>query len=135
MKKIAKTFIFAACLLSTPAFAADANNVIIQDKDFSDVASLMNQMTPEQRAEIIKQAKQKEPSLQSLSPEEQNKLKSQLRDISSTIKMDEIDPKKLNASKGKDVGQITDDLNTYQKKYEAGKINNPAVKTHDADVQ
>lgn len=128
MKKIIKAFMVTACLFSTPAFAVDANNIAINDGDFSDVQELLNKMTPQQRAEVLKQAKEKEQSLQKLSPAQQDNLHKQLKDVSSTIKIDEIDPEKLNPSKSKSADQIRTDLNTYQKKYDAGTIKNQAVK-------
>jgi hypothetical protein len=133
MKKIIATLtlIGAIFMFVNPTFAANSNTPPITDKDFSDVQNLLNQMTPAQRAEVLKQAKEKEQALQKLSPEEQDKLRQQLLDVSSTIKMDEIDPAKLSPSKSKDTGKIMGDLNTYQKKYDAGKINNSAVKTND----
>ena len=112
-------------LFSSNSFAEPAS---ITDPNFQSVNTLLNSMTSEQRAAVMQRAKEQEKELAKLSPEEHDRLENQLKAVSSTIQMDKIDPAKLDVSKSKDTKQIQSDLNNYQAKYQAGKIDNPVVR-------
>ena len=107
---------------AAPLFAADQN--------LDDALRLYQSMTPTQQAEVRQRAELVEKDLEKLTPQQRAKLVKQLQAVSGTIDMKNIDPAKLDPSKAKGLKDTEEDLDTYQEKYNEGKINNAAVKPH-----
>ena len=126
--KIWKIAAIAVLLCSSPALAEDVNFDAMKQGGFEDVAKLLESMTPEQRAEVMRQATLRAQELEKMSPEEREALKRDLRVTADTLDLQKIDPKKLDPAKSKPTHEIQKDLNTYQNKYKQGKINNAVVK-------
>src|SRR5437868_4125235 len=120
-------FISILCF-STAALAQEVNYQEMANAGFADVAELFKSMTPQQQTEILKQAAIKQEDLKQLTPAQLEALRAQLHHIKDTIYVDQIDPAKLDPAKSKSTKDIQKDLDTYQQKYEQGKIKNSAVK-------
>jgi hypothetical protein len=128
MSKLFKILIAGIFLFTTPALAEDINYDSMKQGGFEDVAKLLESMTPEQRAEVMRQATLRAQELEKMSPKEREALKRDLRVTADTLDLQKIDPKKLDPAKSKPTHEIQKDLNTYQNKYKQGKINNAVAK-------
>ncbi len=120
-------FCLLCCAVVSNARAETINSQNFENEGFGGVAHLLESMTPEQRAEVMKQAAGKMDELQSMSPQQQQQLVKQMRDIATTIDFDNIDPAKLDASKSQSVADNQKNFDTYQKKYQKGAIKNSVV--------
>lgn len=98
----------------------------------ADVAKLLASMTPEQREAVLKQAAKNQKKLESLSPEERQKLEDKTVNTAKTMDLDNVDPNKINVSRTRSVRGTEKDMDKYNRKYEAGKINNAVVKPYSA---
>ena len=115
-------------LCSMPAMAAEINYTAVNEAGFSDVAELLKSMTPEQQAEIMRQASIKQKELAKLTPEQLEALRTQLCAVGNTIAINKVDPEKLDPSKSKSTENISKDMKSYQDKKSQGKIKNAVVK-------
>ena len=68
-------------------------------------------------------------NLNKMSPEQLEQLRNRLHAVANTMKINQVDPNKIDASKTKGTAAIQQDLNAYQKKYTEGKIHNSIVKS------
>lgn len=127
MFKLLSAILFFA-FIATSARAEDINYDALNKEGYGDVSKIIQSMTPEQRAELMRQATLRAQELEKMSPEEREALQKQLRSTADTIQMDKIDPAKLDPAKTKDTAGIQKDLNTYDSKYKQGKINNAVIK-------
>jgi hypothetical protein len=126
--KILKLTAITFLLFTAPALADDIKYDSMKQGGFEDVAKLLESMTPEQRAEVMRQATLRAQELEKMSPKEREALKRDLRVTADTLDLQKIDPKKLDPAKSKPTHEIQKDLNTYQNKYKQGKINNAVAK-------
>lgn len=120
----------AITMLSSAAIAEDIDYKALDKDGFSDVSDLLKEMTPEQRAAVLQQAKKKQAELKKLSPQEQAHLRDQLRSTADTIDMKNVDPQKLHIEDSKNAHDTRQDLTTYQDRYKQGKIHNSVVKAN-----
>jgi len=123
-----RVMILCVSIYTSPTLAEDINYDSMKQGGFEDVAKLLESMTPEQRAEVMRQATLRAQELEKMSPEEREALKRDLRVTANTLNLQKIDPKKLDPAKSKPTHEIQKDLNTYQNKYKQGKINNAVAK-------
>ncbi len=115
-------------LAAFPTVHAQDSYEGIREEGFSSEADLVQSMSPEQQAAVLKQAEIKQQELKKLPPEQVEKLRTQLHAIDSTLYVEKVDPDKLDANKSKSAADTMKDLDTYQQKYSQGKINNGVVK-------
>jgi hypothetical protein len=135
-KTLFKSFLIA-CAFALTASAAEAQlaGAGANNDEFSDVWQLLSSMSPEQRTAVFEEAGVKEQDLKKLSPDQLDALDDQLHNIAGTIEFGKIDPDKLNTDKIKSTQNTMGDLNTYQQKYDQGKINNAVIKPRSPDAQ
>ena len=135
LNRITSTAFITLCLISGQAIAEDIHYDALRQDGFGEEADLIKSMTPEQRAEVMRQAEIKQQELKSLPPEKLEKLNTQLHDVHDTLYVDQIDPAKLDVSKSKSTQATMKDIKVYQKKYAEGKIHNSAVKPAAAEAK
>ena len=111
-----------------PAFAQEVNYQSLQEEGFGDIGALLQSMSPEQRADVMREAEIKRRDLEKMTPEQRAALLGQLHAVHDTIDVGKIDPAKLNTKKIKSTAEIQDDLGTYKWKYDSGKIHNGVVR-------
>lgn len=116
---------FGAMLLPCTVFAQEATA-----NSFDDALGLYHEMTPDQRAHVDAQARIYKQRLEAMDPAQREALIDQAARVSETIDLSKVDPAKLNTQKMPSFDKTTQNLNEYEKKYKAGKINNPVVKPH-----
>jgi hypothetical protein len=80
-----------------------------------ELQKIYDQMTPEQRIEIMKQAEVVRKKLEAMTPQEREKLEKDAMGALKTIDTSKIDVKKIDTSKGKDLEGIQSDIKEYQK--------------------
>lgn len=110
-----KYLLVIAVLLSAPAFAEEINTKSIKEGGFEGVGKIIDQMTPEQKAAVMKQALEIQKELEKMSPEERKKLEDEMRATASTIDPSTIDVKKIDPSKSKNLHDIQKDVREYNK--------------------
>ena len=134
MRKLAAIAVMFS-LSSSAAYAQKIDYDALDKEGYGDIAEMLRSMTPQERASVLEEAGAKQEDLQKLSPEQLDHLDTQLHKEAGTIDFQKVDPEKLNTSKTKPTPTIMKDLNTYQQKYDEGKIDNAVIKPPPADGQ
>lgn len=127
--------IFFICLAVPYSLSAEPNAVApapvnkasMEEAGFGSIATLLGEMSPEQRTEVMRQAAEKEKELQAMSPAEREALTAQMRAILATLDVGKVEPTKLDPAHAGTVQQTRQSFDQYQKKYRAGQINSPVV--------
>jgi hypothetical protein len=102
-------------LLATPVFAQDINTQSIKDEGFDGVGQIIDQMTPEQKLGVMKQALEMQKELEKLPPAEREKILNDLKATAATVDASKVDVKKLDPSKTKSLNEIQKDVQEYNK--------------------
>ncbi|MCE3233739.1 MAG: hypothetical protein K0R98_1996, partial [Rickettsiaceae bacterium] len=108
-----KYFLILALIFAAPAFSADTNGIdtkSIEAEGFGEISKILERMTPEQREQVKKQAAQMQEELEKMTPAEREALLEQARNTLKTIDTSKVDVKKIDASKGKNLKGIQEDL-------------------------
>lgn len=98
---------------------SDVNYNSMKAHGFDGVADLLEDMTPEQRREILDLAAERKQELEAMSPQERKALERQLREtaqmIEADVGFDNIDPAKLDAAKAKNTEGTMNDMGEFKK--------------------
>lgn len=99
--------------------ASDVNYNSMKARGFDGVADLLEDMTPEQRREILDLAAERKQELEAMSPQERKALERQLSEtaqmIEADIGFDNIDPAKLEPTKAKTTEGTVTDIGEFKK--------------------
>lgn len=101
------------------ASAEGINYHALKREGFREVADLLRSMTPEQREEILRQARQVGKDLEKMSPKEREALIKSLRGVQKDVDIENIDPEKLDPALSKDLHGIRKDIGKYEEKRKA----------------
>lgn len=103
------------------SFSASAKDIIdyksLEAEGFGKVSKILQNMTPQQRAEVMRQTEKLKKDFGKISGDEQDQLKQQMLMMQSNINSDGVDTSKLDPKKSKDLKSITKDIKTYNKHY------------------
>jgi len=121
--------ILALLLPSAPLPAQDnsINYNSLNRQGLDGVAQLLQQMTPQQREQVLQQARAQLADLEKMTPQQRQLLIEQMQNIAATIDFNKVDPAKLDPSKAKGVRDSQKNVLTYQRRYEQGQIKNGVV--------
>lgn len=122
MKNLALSLLFVLC----PAIAVAASG---PSTSFEDAQALFESMTPQQQAAVMKQAEAYKKELEAMNSKERTQVIEQHREVADTLKIDQIDPSKLDTENIQSLDITREHLDEYQEKYDAGEIDNSAVKS------
>jgi hypothetical protein len=89
----------------------------LEKEGFGNVADILKDMTPEQREEVLRQAKELEKELQTYSPEEREMLTDSLRSLDGAIPQHGVEAKRLDPHKFKGLKGTKEDIKQYQRQY------------------
>ena len=83
--------------------------------EFAEIMKIYQQMTPQQRTEVMEQAKNIQAELEKMPPEERQRLYSNAASAVKTIDFDKVDVSKIDTSKQVNVSQVDEFMNTTKK--------------------
>ena len=95
-----RRFLLIALILLAPLGAsAQDNDIKLSDPRLIDYQVLIDQMTPEQRAELLEQAAKVEAELKEMSPSEIAEIKKDVLEATKEIDFESVDAKSIDTAK------------------------------------
>jgi len=96
--------------------------------EFAQVMQIYQQMTPQQKAEVMEQAKRIQAELEKMPPEERQRLYSNAADAAKNIDFNNLDVSKIDTSKQVTVSQVDDFMDkTKGQKLKASNYRSPTA--------
>lgn len=120
------TSLLAGLLLSvvvyTSSYAEDINYRALETQGYGDVADILRDMTPEQRAEVLRQATMVQKDIENMTPEERYQLEVEMQQLNDVLFEGDTtyDAQKLDPSKSKDLEGIRSDIDAFHKSRQQG---------------
>jgi catalase len=110
-----KIIIYIGVLLSFGISASAAEQQVSFGSEFAEIRRLYEEMTPEQRAEVLAQAKKIQAEIAAMPIAERQRLYSDAAAAVKTIDFDKVDVSKIDTSKQVSLSQVDEMMNNQKK--------------------